>query len=119
MSKSIYYMIICMYIPFFLLSTISFHCLYILKVLRFEKFHDVNMLLFCKRGRSIWYPIAPTRLFLKKSYWRYRLLTQQFVIRNLISWICNRYFMGLGYNNFYANIGLALYKLQSNKGIAY
>ena len=71
---------------FCLLFAISFNCLFILKkVLRFGKFHDVNMLLFCKRG--------PDMFVLKKSYWSFRLLTQQFVIRSLISWICKRYFM--------------------------
>ena len=84
-----------------------------MKVLRFRKFHDVNMLLFCKRGRSIWYPTAQ-HVFFKKSYWRYCLLTQQFVIRNLISWICKRYLWVLSYNNFYANIGLALVKTTRN-----
>ena len=81
------------------LQSASIVCSLGMKVLRFQKFHDVNMMLFCKGGdpfgtklsdkfvyktaRQICLQNCPTSLFskppdkfvLKKSYWHYHLLT--------------------------------------------
>ena len=81
-------------------------------VSRFGNFHDVSMWLVCKRGRSIWYPTS-RRVCLKKSYWRYRLLTSLLLGISSHGYVKDILWL-LDHNNFYANIGLALFKNSSS-----
>ena len=60
-------------------------CSFLMKFLRFWIFHDVYGAVLLEWAiQSVPVPKCPTWL---------QKLTQQFVIKNLISWICERYFM--------------------------
>ena len=72
--------------------------------------HEVKYEVILQEGEIHLVPNCPTSLF-KKIILALPSTFQQFVIRKSISWICKRYFMNFRFNNVYANIGLALFKV--------
>ena len=80
---------------FCLLFAISFHCLFILNEgFEIREIPWRKYVVILLEGGDPFGAQLPDMVVFKKSYSRYRLLTQQFVIRNIISWICKKYFMG-------------------------
>ena len=86
-----------------------------MKVLRFGTFDDVNMLLFCKRGEIHLVPNCPTRLFSKNH-----IGVTVYLLNGLLLGISSHGYVKdilwvLGYNNFYANIGIAHFILKRER----
>ena len=97
---------------FSLLFAISFHCLFILN----DSF-EIREIRWCiyvvilQKGRSIWYQTARHVCFFKKNH----IGVTVYLLNSLLLGILSHGYLKdilwvLGYNNFYANIRLALFK---------